>query len=68
MEEKEIKYGEAMKQLEAILKKIEKEEVDIDELSSCVKEAASLIKICKKKIQATSVEVKKVVESLEQEE
>ena len=45
--EKEIKYGKAMEELEEILKRIEQEEVDIDDLAQEVKRASELIQLCK---------------------
>ena len=67
MSAKEIKYGKAMEELETILKKIEQEEVDIDDLAQEVKRAAELIKLCKKKIEKTEMEVNRVVQSFETE-
>ena len=65
---KEPTYGEAAARLEAILKKIEEGEVDIDELSGLVGEAASLVTLCRGKIQAAEVQVKRITEQLEREE
>lgn len=64
----EMKYSDAMKKIEEILGEIESEDVDIDDLSSKVKEAKDLITLCKNKIEKTSMEVKKVVEDLGKEE
>lgn len=61
----EIKYGKSIKKLEEIIEKIESEEIDVDELSEKVKEAVSLIKICKDKIEKTELEVKKVVDGID---
>jgi len=58
----EIKYGKSIKKLEEIIEKIESEEIDVDELSVKVKEAVSLIKTCKDKIEKAEMEVKKVVD------
>ena len=67
MSAKEMKYGKAMEELEAILKRIEQEEVDIDDLAQEVKRAAELIKLCKKKIEKTEMEVNRIVQSFEGE-
>lgn len=67
MSAKEIKYGKAIEELETILKKIEQEEVDVDDLAQEVKRAAELIKLCKKKIEKTEMEVNQVVQSFETE-
>lgn len=58
----DVKYSKALKRLEEIISKIEGEEVDVDELSENVKEAISLIKVCKTKIEKAETEVKKVVD------
>ena len=61
----ELKYSKAMERLEDIIKKIENEEIDIDELSEKVKEAVGLIKLCKEKIGKAELEVKDVVSGFE---
>ena len=60
-------YGEAAARLEEILTTIEEGQVDIDELSGLVKEAASLVTLCRGKIQAAEVQVKTITEQLERE-
>ena len=60
-------YGEAAARLEEILAKIEEGQVDIDELSGLVKEAAELVTLCRKKIQAAEVQVQTITEQLERE-
>jgi exodeoxyribonuclease VII small subunit len=64
---KEFSYGEAAARLEEILGKIEEGEVDIDELSGLVKEAATLATLCREKIRAAEVQVKTITEQLERE-
>ena len=61
----EIKYSKAMTWLEEIIEKIQGEEIDVDELSEKVKEAATLIKTCKERIEKAELEVKQVVEGFE---
>ena len=61
----EVKYGKSIKKLEEIIEKIESEEIDVDELSVSVKEAVSLIKTCKNKIEKAELEVKKVVDGFD---
>lgn len=60
-------YSEAAARLEEILKTIEEGEVDIDELSGLVKEAAGLVTLCREKIHAADVQVKTITEQLERE-
>ncbi len=57
-----------MLKLEEIIKDIENEEVDIDDLSQKVKEAVSLVRTCKDKISKAEVEVKEVVAGFDGEE
>lgn len=63
----EIKYSKAIKRLEEIISNIETEDIDVDDLASRVKEAVDLIRSCKAKIQKAEMEVKHVVENLEDE-
>jgi exodeoxyribonuclease VII small subunit len=60
-------YGEAAVRLEEILGRIEEGEVDIDELSGLVEEAATLVTLCRKKIHSAEVQVKTITEQLERE-
>ncbi len=60
-------YGDAASRLEEILEKIEEGEVDIDELSGLVREAAELVKLCREKIRAAETQVRTVTEQLERE-
>jgi len=62
-----LSYGEAAERLETILGKIEEGEVDIDELSGLVKEAAGLVTLCRGKIRAAEVQVKTITEQLERD-
>ncbi len=68
MAEKEIKYSEALQEMEKILKKIENEELDVDELSVTVKRVAYLMKVCRNKLKKTEAEVEHILENLDKEE
>ena len=61
-------YGEAAARLEEILQKLEEGQVDIDELSGLVQEAATLVALCRSKIHAAEVQVKTITEQLERDE
>jgi exodeoxyribonuclease VII small subunit len=63
----ELSYGQAAGRLEEILRKIEEGQVDIDELSGLVGEAAALVTLCRQKIQSADVKVKTITEQLERE-
>jgi exodeoxyribonuclease VII small subunit len=58
-------YGEAAGRLEEILARIEEGEVDIDELSGLVREAAGLVTLCRDKIHAAEIQVRTIAEQLE---
>lgn len=62
------KFGEAMEELEEILRRIESEEVDIDLLAEELKRAADLLELCRSKIRKAEVEVTQIVSSLESED
>ena len=59
---KEIKYEEALKQLETIVDKMENDELDIDSLGEQLKTAQKLIRLCKDKLTKTNEEIKKILE------
>ena len=61
----EIGFSEAMQELEAILGRIESEEVDIDQLAEELGRAAELLELCRGRIRKAEVEVSQIVQSLE---
>lgn len=62
MAKKEIKYEEAVSELEEIVEKMENDELDIDQLSDQLKRAKELVKLCKDKLTKTDEEIKKLLE------
>ena len=58
---KEMKYEEAVRQLEEIVRKMEDNEWDIDEMGEQLKEAQRLIKLCKDRLTKTDEEIKKIL-------
>lgn len=52
-----MKYEEAMAQLEAIVRKMESNELDIDEIAAQLKTAQRLIKFCRDKLTKTEAEL-----------
>ena len=52
-----MKYEEAMAQLEAIVRKMESNELDIDEIAAQLKTAQQLIKFCRDKLTKTEAEL-----------
>ncbi|MEM7048426.1 MAG: exodeoxyribonuclease VII small subunit [Acidobacteriota bacterium] len=63
----DLSFGEALEALEGILGKIEGEEVDIDRLAEELGRAAGLLELCRGKIRRAEVEVRQIVQSLEEE-
>jgi len=59
----ELKYEEALVQLETIVRKMEANEYDIDELAAQLKTAQQLIKFCKDKLTKTEAELQKMVQN-----
>lgn len=59
---KELKYEDAVKRLQTIVQQIENGDTDIDRLAENLKEAKSLIKFCKEKLQKVETDVKKILE------
>ena len=57
-------FGEAMAELEAILRRVEGEEVDIDRLADELRRAAVLLELCRAKIRRAEVEIAQVVHQL----
>ena len=60
---KEVSYNEAIQEVEAILEKLNNEELDVDQLGAQVKRAAELIELCKKKLRKAEDEVAKVIKN-----
>ena len=59
--EKELKYEAAMAELQAIVTKMENDELDIDQLTEQLKLAQELIKLCRDKLTKTDEEIKKIL-------
>ena len=57
---KEQKYEEAFAQLQEIVRKLESDEYDIDEIAVQLKTAQRLIKFCKDKLTKTEEEIQKI--------
>ena len=60
--EKELKYEIAMDELQTIVRKMENDELDIDQMSEQLKRAQELIKLCKDKLTKTDEEIKKILD------
>ena len=58
---KDIKYEAAYAELQAIVRKMENDELDIDQMSEQLRRAQELIKLCKDKLTKTDEEIKKIL-------
>jgi exodeoxyribonuclease VII small subunit len=61
----EIGFTDAMKELEAILARVEGEDVDLDRLAEELRRAAELLEVCRAKIRRAALEVTQIVQRLE---
>ena len=59
---KEIKYEEAVSQLETIVRKMESGELDIDAMSTELKTAQELMKLCKERLTKADEDIKQILE------
>ena len=57
----EMKYEAAMAELQSIVRKMENDELDIDQMTEQLKRAQELIKLCKDKLTNTDAEIKKIL-------
>lgn len=61
-EDPQVKYEDAVRELEQIVHQMENNEFDIDQLSEKLKRAQMLIKLCKDKLTQTDEEIKKILD------
>ena len=65
MAKKQLSYTEAFNRLQKIQLLIENDQLDIDELSSILKEASGLLKICKDKLLVVNEETQKILNDIQ---
>jgi exodeoxyribonuclease VII small subunit len=65
MMNEEMTYTKAFEELQQIVSRIEQGSISIDELSTQVKRAAELIKICQQKLKSTDENVQQILKELE---
>ncbi len=61
---KDLRYAEAVEELELILDDLEGDELDVDHLATKVARAAALIRECRDRIATTRFEVERIVTDL----
>ncbi|MBR0270259.1 MAG: exodeoxyribonuclease VII small subunit [Prevotella sp.] len=59
----QMKYEEAVSRLEEIVKKMENDELDIDQMAQQLKEAQQLIKLCKDRLTKVDADIKAVMDA-----
>ncbi len=57
-------FSAAMEELEAILQRIDSDEIDVDRLAEQLRRATELLELCRGKIRKAEVEVSQIVEKL----
>ena len=62
MMEEEIKYEDAVKELEAIVRCMENDELDIDSLTAQLKRAQQLVTLCKEKLACADKQINELLE------
>ena len=61
MAKEKLTYNSAIRETEEILKEIENNETDIDQLSAKVKRVTYLLDFCKNKLQKTEEDIEKII-------
>ncbi|MBC6988431.1 MULTISPECIES: exodeoxyribonuclease VII small subunit [Hymenobacter] len=64
----DITYRQAIAELETILRSLETETVDVDDLTARVQRSAELIRLCKQKLRSAESAIDRVFENLDEEE
>ena len=57
----ELKYEQAFAELQTIVRRMENDELDIDQMSEQLKRDKKIIKFCKDKLTKTDEEIKKIL-------
>ena len=67
-DKEDLKYGEALEELNQILAAIDEDQFDLDELADQVGRAADLIRLCREKIDATELQIQSIINELDEGE
>ena len=59
---KNLNYEEAVKQLEEIVEKMESGELDLDSMTTQLKKAQELVKLCKNRLMQTDKDIQGLLE------
>lgn len=62
---KELSYAQAVAELEAILRKMQSDDTDIDHLATYTRRASELLTECRSRLTTTDAELRAILASLE---
>jgi exodeoxyribonuclease VII small subunit len=65
MNKKGTSYKEAITEIEEILRQLENNELDVDDLSEKVKRVSLLVTLCKEKLHNTEQEIDKILKEMD---
>ena len=65
MSKKNSSYKEAIAEIDEILRQLENNELDVDELSEKVKRVSHLVTLCKEKLHNTEEEIDKILKEMD---
>ena len=65
MSKKSVSYKDAVAEIEEILRQLENNELDVDELSEKVKRVSQLVTLCKEKLNNTEQEIDLILKELD---
>jgi len=63
-----VTYNEAIQELETILRSLETDQVDVDDLTARAERSAELIRLCRHKLRHAETSLDRVFDSLDEEE
>ncbi|MBX2887877.1 MAG: exodeoxyribonuclease VII small subunit [Ferruginibacter sp.] len=64
----ELTYAKALDELNALVKDLENDQINVDELSEKVKRAAVLLNFCQVRLRSTEEEVRNIMDNMQGKE
>lgn len=65
MAKKDLTYGDAVRELEDIVAKLQSPQCEVDWLCDLTKRSVELLKFCKQKLTATDEDLKKLLDNID---
>ncbi|MBO6012392.1 MAG: exodeoxyribonuclease VII small subunit [Bacteroidales bacterium] len=65
MAKKDLTYGDAVRELEDIVAKLQSPQCEVDQLCDLTKRSVELLKFCKQKLTATDEDLKKLLDNID---